>query len=92
MREYLKKLGRTKFQAFLIMTFTNIATMILVFTGTIDIDDAVNKWLPAINITAQVIVTWLYVWVEGGIDKANASKGGSENVDTQSYDGHGPAV
>jgi hypothetical protein len=86
MREYLKKLGRTKFQAFLIMTFTNIATMILVFTGTIDIDDAVNKWLPAINITAQVIVTWLYVWVEGGIDKEaqKAQQGGGVNTGAES--------
>lgn len=69
MKAYLKKLGKTKFQAFLIMTFTNIIMLILFLTKTIDIDGELNKWMPAINITAQMVVTWLYVWVEGGIDK-----------------------
>jgi len=78
MKEYLKKLGRTKFQALLVSLVVNIASAVLFLTGTIDIDSVINTWMPVINMTIGTISTWVYIAVEGSIDKANA---GGTNYD-----------
>jgi len=70
MREYLKKLTKTKFQAFLIVTITNIIILAGYLTGNINLGDKVNDWMPAINLVVQLAATAVYQWVEGGIDKA----------------------
>jgi len=71
MKDYLKKLGRTKFQALLASLVVNIVSAILFMTGTLDIDGVINQWMPVINMTVATISTWVYIVVEGGIDKAN---------------------
>lgn len=75
MKEYLRKLGSRKFQAFLTATVLNVVTFILVLTGTVDLDGKVNEWMPAINLGVQTVTTFLYIWVEGSVDKANAGGG-----------------
>lgn len=79
MREYLKKLGRTKFQAFLLATLTNLATLALFMTGTVDLEGAVNQWMPMINLVVQLVVSAIYMGVEGSIDKARVNNGGTDN-------------
>lgn len=74
MKEYLKKLGRTKFQAFLILTISNIAMLVLFFTGSLNLEGDLQNYLPAINIGAQLIGSGIYIWVEGKIDTARAGK------------------
>lgn len=74
MRSYLKKLGRTKFQALLASLIVNIASAVLFLTGTLDIDGVINQWMPIINMTIGTISTWVYIAVEGSIDKANVNK------------------
>lgn len=88
MKEYLKKLGRTKFQALLASLVVNIVSAVLFFTGTLDIDGRVNEWMPIINMTVASVSTWVYILVEGGIDKANV-QGGQDNA--TSYSDSGPA-
>ena len=78
-RSYLKKLGRTKFQALLVSLVVNIVSAVLFFTGTLNIDEVVNQWMPIINMTVATISTWVYIAVEGSIDKASVSK--SETID-----------
>lgn len=74
MKEYLKKLGSRKFQAFLAVTIPNMIIMFGFIFGDIDLEGAVNQWMPAINIVIQVIATAVYQMIEGKIDKANANK------------------
>lgn len=74
MRSYLKKLGRTKFQALLGSLVVNGVCAALFLTQTVDIDEVVNKWMPVINLTVGTISTWVYIIVEGSIDKANVNK------------------
>lgn len=73
MREYLKKLGKTKFQAYLVVTIVNIITFILYLKGYLKVDDQVNEWMPAINLGVQMIATAVYTWVEGSIDRAGVT-------------------
>jgi hypothetical protein len=91
MKEYLKKLGRTKFQAFLASLIVNIASAVLFMNGTIDIDTEINRWMPVINLTITAISTWVYIVVEGGIDKAKAQGGNTDESTTDNGDA-GPAV
>jgi hypothetical protein len=91
MKEYLKKLGRTKFQALLVSLVVNLVSAILFINGTLDIDAAINKWVPLINLTIGTISTWVYIVVEGGIDKAKV-QGGNTDESSQHYTGGGPAV
>ncbi|MHA7967683.1 hypothetical protein ACX93W_26575 [Paenibacillus sp. CAU 1782] len=74
MKEYLKKLGSRKFQAFLAVTIPNMIIMFGFIFGDIDLEGTVNQWMPAINIVIQVIATAVYQMIEGKIDKANANK------------------
>lgn len=76
MKQYLKKLGSRKFQAFLAVTIPNMIIMFGFIFGGIDIEGKVNEWMLAINLVIQAITTAIYQGVEGGVDKANA-KGGS---------------
>lgn len=73
MREYLRKLGSRKFQTYLVMTVTNITMLVGYMTNVGDVQEWVSEWMPAINITAQTVVTWLYIWVEGSVDKARGA-------------------
>lgn len=91
MKEYLKKLGRTKFQALLASLIVNIASAVLFMNGTIDIDTEINRWMPVINLTITAISTWVYIVVEGGIDKAKAQGGNSDESAPDKGDA-GPAV
>jgi hypothetical protein len=85
MKEYLKKLGRTKFQALLASFVVNIVSMILFMTGTVDIDGMINVWMPMINMTTMTVSAWVYIIVEGSIDKANV-KGVNTNDATKHLD------
>ena len=69
MREYLKKLGKTKFQAYLIVTFINVMTFILYVKGDLQVDATINQWMPLINLGAQMIATMIYQHIEGSIDR-----------------------
>lgn len=86
MKEYLKKLGRTKFQALLVSLIVNVASAVLFLTGTLEIDAQVDAWMPIINMTVGTISTWVYIIVEGGIDKANV-QGGQQNAEHPVDDG-----
>lgn len=72
MKEYLKKLGSRKFQAFLAVTIPNMIIMFGFIFGGIDLEGNVNEWMPAINLGIQFVTTAVYQAVEGGVDKANA--------------------
>lgn len=74
MKEYLRKLGSRKFQALLTSLIINIACAALFLTQTVDIDGVINQWMPIINMSVATISTWVYILVEGGIDKAQATK------------------
>lgn len=74
MKDYLKKLGRTKFQALLASLIVNGVSAYLFLSGTLDIDGQLNTWMPIINLTVGTISTWVYILVEGGIDKVRAGK------------------
>lgn len=72
MREYLKKLGRTKLQMVLLATFVNLALLIGYVMNVQDIQEKVEAWTPLVNMGIQTVLTFLYVWVEGKIDVAKA--------------------
>jgi hypothetical protein len=74
MKEYLKKLGRTKFQALLASIIINGLSVYLFLSGTLDIDGSINFLMPIINMVALTISTCVYILVEGSIDKANVNK------------------
>lgn len=69
MKEYLKKLGKTKFQAYLLVTIINIATFILYLHGSLPVDSMIEHWMPLINLAAQMIATTIYQHIEGSIDR-----------------------
>jgi hypothetical protein len=69
MREYLKKLGSRKFQAFLIITVTNIIMLTGYLLNVANIQDIANQWMPVINLGVQAITTIVYQIVQGGVDK-----------------------
>jgi hypothetical protein len=69
MKEYLKKLGKTKFQAYILVTIINIATFILYLRGDLQADAQINAWMPLINLSAQMIATTIYQHIEGSIDR-----------------------
>ncbi|OMF38767.1 hypothetical protein BK133_00760 [Paenibacillus sp. FSL H8-0548] len=79
MKEYLKKLGKTKFQALLASLIVNGISAYLFLSGTLDIDGQLNTWMPVINLTVGTISTWVYIMVEGGIDKARVGKGNTND-------------
>lgn len=79
MKNYLRKLGSKKFQAFLLMTATNGITLFLVLNGVVDIDVELEKYMPATQTIIQLLVTSLYLWVEGSLDKARIQNGGEKN-------------
>lgn len=83
MKNYLKKLGRTKFQALLASLIVNGVSAYLFLSGTLEIDNVLNTWMPVINLTVGTISTWVYIVVEGGIDKANVGK--EPNNDTVDF-------
>lgn len=70
MKEYLKKLTSRKFQALLVSLVINIISAILFMSGTVDMEGVINEWMPIINMTIGTISTWVYIWVEGSIDKS----------------------
>jgi hypothetical protein len=69
MKDYLKKLGKTKFQAYILVTIINIATFILYLRGDLQADAQINAWMPLINLAAQMIATTIYQHIEGSIDR-----------------------
>lgn len=69
MRAYLKKLSRTKLQAYLLATIMNIALLVGYVMDIQDIQSKVEAWMPMANMTVQTVLTLIYVWVEGSIDK-----------------------
>lgn len=90
-RAYLKKLGKTKFQTYLLTTILNLLTLYLTWSGAVDIDSKVQGYMPVITIVVQLIATGVYQLVEGGVDKASLKATGQEyttgvtiNADTQS--------
>jgi uncharacterized membrane protein YeiB len=70
MKEYLKKLGRTKFQAFLITTITNIIVLMGVLLGNFNVEADIAAWAPIISLAVQLLAGAVYMWVEGKIDQA----------------------
>lgn len=72
MKEYLKKLGRTKFQAFLIATFTNVSLIIGYVLDVSDVQSKVSAWAPLYLAGAQLIAGIVYQLIEGSRDKAVA--------------------
>lgn len=69
MKAYLKKLTRTKLQAYLLATIMNIALLVGYVMDVQDIQSKVDAWMPMANMTVQTVLTLIYVWVEGSIDK-----------------------
>lgn len=69
MKNYLKKLSRTKLQAFLLATIMNIALLVGYVMDVQDIQSKVESWMPMVNMAVQTVLTLIYVWVEGAIDK-----------------------
>lgn len=69
MKEYLKKLGKTKFQAFLLVTIINLVSFIAYLTGNLKLNDQVQQWMPVINLLVQAIATAVYQIIEGSIDR-----------------------
>lgn len=69
MKAYLKKLSRTKLQAYLLATIMNIALLVGYVMDIQDIQSKVEAWMPMANMTVQTVLTLIYVWVEGSIDK-----------------------
>lgn len=86
MKSYLKKLGSKKFQAFLLMTATNGLTLYLVLNGVVNIDEELEKYMPAIQTITQLVATSIYLWVEGSLDKARIQNGGSTDEKYPSAD------
>jgi hypothetical protein len=43
--------------------------------GDIDLEGEINKWMPAINLVIQAIVSAVYQKIEGDADKAHIGKG-----------------
>lgn len=73
MKNYLAKLGRTKLQAVLLATIMNIALLVGYILNVQDIQEKVDAWMPMANMVIQTVLTVLYVWVEGSIDKAKVT-------------------
>ncbi|MEO3947614.1 hypothetical protein [Gorillibacterium sp. CAU 1737] len=73
-KNWLRKLGKTKFQTYLLTTVLNLLTLYLTWTGTVDIDSQVQGYMPVITVVVQLIATGVYQLVEGSIDKANLQK------------------
>lgn len=69
MKAYLKKLGSRKFQAFLIITVTNIIMLVGYLLNVANIQDIADSWMPAINLLVQAVTTIVYQLVEGAVDK-----------------------
>lgn len=69
MKNYLKKLGRTKFQAYLLTTVVNLGTLFGMWLGIVDIGSQIEAYMPAITIVVQLLATGIYQFVEGAIDK-----------------------
>ena len=69
MKAYLKKLGRTKFQAFLLVTIVNLIMLTGSVSGHIILEGDLGVWMPAINLVVQSIATTVYTMVEGSIDR-----------------------
>lgn len=89
-KEYLKKLGSRKFQAYLITTITNLVALVAVWTGNTGLEGRVNEYMPLINLGIQALATVVYVWVEGKVDKENVKATGTH--ENQEPGDHGPAV
>lgn len=69
MKDYLKKLGKTKFQAYMLVTIVNLVTLIAYLSGNLNIDDQLNQYMPVFNLVVQTLATFIYQWVEGSIDR-----------------------
>lgn len=69
MKTFLKKLGRTKFQAYLLTTLVNLGTLVGMWLGIVDIGSQIDGYMPAITIVVQLLATGIYQLVEGAIDK-----------------------
>ena len=81
MKEYLKKLGSRKFQSLLGALAVNGLSFYLFVTGTVEIDDIVNRWMPTINLVAGTVTTIVYIVIEGLKDKAAAENGKEQSDD-----------
>lgn len=82
MKEYLKKLGRTKLQAVLLATVMNISLLVGYIFNVQDVQEKVDAWMPMVNVGIQTLLTFIYVWVEGSIDKARIQNGGFDDTKT----------
>jgi predicted PurR-regulated permease PerM len=100
MKEYLKKLGRTKFQTFLVVTIVNITILIAWMMGTQIVETDLNPYMPIINLVVQLLAGIVYQWVEGSIDREAQKQnvyvvnGKEEAADEseESIGDHGPTV
>lgn len=68
-KKYLKKLGRTKFQAYLLVTIVNLILLVGHLTGHLQIDQQLDPYMPVLNLLVQALATAIYQIVEGSIDK-----------------------
>lgn len=80
MKEYLKKLGRTKFQAFILTTLTNLGLMIGYLMNVNDVQSDVSAYTPLFIGLSQLAAGAVYKWVEGSVDKARV------RVEVSDYD------
>jgi len=69
MKASLTKLGSRKFQAFLIITATNIIMLVGYLLNIDNIQTIADSWMPVINLLVQAITTMVYQIVQGGVDK-----------------------
>ena len=82
MKAYLKKLTRTKLQAYILATIMNIALLVGYVMDVQDIQSKVEAWMPMANMTVQTVLTLIYVWVEGSIDKEQVKAQAEVNNDS----------
>jgi hypothetical protein len=68
-KKYLKKLGRTKFQAYLLVTIINAITLYAHFRGWTKEQVQIDPYMPILNVIVQAVATMVYQWVEGSIDR-----------------------
>jgi hypothetical protein len=86
MKQLLIKWGSRKFQAFLLVTITNMIVFIGFLMGVGDIEERVTEWTPLINVGLQFLAGTVYMMVEGKVDTATA-----QSKTTVQYGDSGPA-
>lgn len=68
-KQFLIKLGKRKFMAYLLVTIVNLIILVGHLMGYMKIDQQLDPFMPVINLIVQTVATAIYQWVEGSIDR-----------------------